>query len=341
MKVRKINDRDKVKNLWTKAFPEDEGPFADWYFEKIFPQYAYYGIEAGDELASMAAVADYRLYFGDRAWQGNFLQGVCTGREYRKRGYSSQIIAHILRQLHDQGQAISSLIAQGEALHAFYGRLGFGTYASYDICQVNQGQGMCEIYAYGQMTQELLEKMADRYASFTAGASGFAQRRREDFDLWVEATMKIGGGWLFLTQGGYALAYAEQGRLQSAETVFSGEADILAFAAGAKSLGLDGFRFRRPGEQNQGAMLRIVNLEKFLQGYPVKGDSLDLQVLDGILEENDGHFRITSQGGRARVSRLPGRGDVQADISLLATWAATGDPYGFFKKKPGLLLEEY
>ena len=339
MKVERIFEPAAAKALWIQVFREDAGPFADWYFANIFPKYRCFGIQNQDKVVSMAVLTNYRLNFRGRVFASNFLQGVSTDPAEEGRGYASSVIAEVLRQLGREGQAISSLVAEGDGIHSFYQRLGYATYAYYDVCEEKGGKGAFQIIS--QPGDRDIRKMAERYARFMRGAVGFAERSQEDFAMWAEAACGVGGGWLIFSEQGYTLAVKAGDRLQAAETVFFLEEDLHAFGAAAMQLGFTAFAYRRPGTQRQGAMLRIVNPERFLEGLAAQGEALELQLEDAVLPENSGRYLLYSREGRTIVERKKGSGGISVGVDELAQWAATGDPYGFFPKAKGILLEEY
>ncbi len=119
-------DIRQAQRLWEEAFPEDAEAFATWYFEHRFLPEDCYGLFEKGRLLSMAQVGKEPLWLNGTVLQANFLRGVATAKGQEGKGYASQLIHFILRDLESQGEAISILKS---FIHQFYRRMGFQVYS--------------------------------------------------------------------------------------------------------------------------------------------------------------------------------------------------------------------
>jgi len=118
--VRMHADEIEVKALWREAFG-DEDDFIDAFIMRFYSRRRAFTARREGRLAGMLHRVPFRTELG----RTGYLFGVATGREFRRQGIASQLIAETIRRSREEGFDALMLIPADEQLRRFYARFGF------------------------------------------------------------------------------------------------------------------------------------------------------------------------------------------------------------------------
>lgn len=334
------NERGKAKKLWEEAFPEDAGAFTDWYFRARFCPKNCYGLFVEGELASMAQVGREQLFLNGKILPGNLIRGVATAKNYGGKGYASQLLSHILRELAARGQELSSLKT---FIHPFYRRLGYEVYSRRIVRKAEpSGGNACTVYtSLSEISDETLEELLNCYRSYLQGKSGYVYRDLPYFRSMLEEAM-VQSGALLLTLGtpvcAYCLAYVEVEELFAEEAVYQSEKELGRFAQLAKEQGKS-FSYLCFEEGEPDAMARAISVQRLLEETVCAGYAC-IQVVDEELTQNAGVWQIEAENGEVTVNKSSRAADVCLNSGELAVLCLGGSLPRKLPKKVSSLWEK-
>ena len=309
-------DIRQAQRLWEEAFPEDAEAFATWYFEHRFLPEDCYGLFEKGRLLSMAQVGKEPLWLNGTVLQANFLRGVATAKGQEGKGYASQLIHFILRDLESQGEAISILKT---FIHPFYRRTGYEVYSQREVKKIEGVEGeksACHIYSsVKEISEALLLQLLDCYHAYLKGKSGYLYRDAAYLRRYLEEALDFSEGLLIVPKESeaYCIAYPENGALYAEEIVGEGENLPMLFAKIAKDMGME-FSYLCPHarEGEPDAMARAVSAQALLEKTARQG-SARIGLKDEILAGNCGVWEISAFDGTVSVRKAQGQ---EADICL-------------------------
>ena len=138
--VKEIREEEclSLKPLWERVFSEDSQEFTDYYFEEKVKRNHAFVIEKDKEktgemmaasipyedVAAMLHLSPYnmRLRVGDRfiCQEANYIVGVATQEQYRRRGYMRMLLEASLSDLYGQGQPFAFLMPASPKIYEPY-----------------------------------------------------------------------------------------------------------------------------------------------------------------------------------------------------------------------------
>lgn len=113
------------KDLWIKTFG-DKKEFVDKYFSLFdSTNNLQYILNSQNKIISMFLGCKYLWHYYRQNIDFVYLCGVCTDKQYRHQGFSSQLIKDSLLKYYQQGIVLSGLICARQELKSFYSKLSF------------------------------------------------------------------------------------------------------------------------------------------------------------------------------------------------------------------------
>jgi len=320
-------------------------------------------VRVGGRVVGGAGLLPMAQYFGGRAVPMVGIHAVCIATEHRGRAAGSTLMRTAVEEMAGRGVALSTLYP---ATRPIYRAVGFemaGTQTTYTVpvAAIRVRERGLEVDRVGI---EAVDDLAEVHAQVARHRNGNLQRTPWVWRRILQPTkgevscfrVRVGGR----TQG--YLVYMGKWRADGSRQDFAVR-DLIALDPAAarrlwslladqQSLGGDVVMVDGPGapalrglsdptyqvDRMLTWMLRVVDVEAALtaRGYaPELSASLDLEVTDDLLAGNRGRFRLTVEGGSARVERGGGRGDLRIDVRGLAA-LYSGHATGFDLLTQGL-----
>ena len=90
------SEKNSCRSLWEEAFPEDSAPFTDYYMEEKTKDNKILVLRKNGRILSMLHRNPYEVYVRDRLWKCDYIVGVATAREGRRRGYMRRLMNRAL-----------------------------------------------------------------------------------------------------------------------------------------------------------------------------------------------------------------------------------------------------
>lgn len=292
-----------------------------------------------------AGVVAYRIgqYFGGRPVPMAGVAGVVVTPHARATGAGSKAMTALLRELHAEGVALSTLYP---ATQPIYRRLGYelaGVRTGYRVpvgaCELKRQPGTLRPAPEEEQLFDSLARERAKQANGHLERNGFFWRRLwgkgDDtaFRYIIEVEGKPAGFLIYRTK---RTEFPLQDLLVADWWAANDKAArrLLAFFGEHRSVGANVQIFGAPMEPllfclpeqkwkvdtRWEWMTRIVHLPAALQarGYPVTAElEIELDITDDVLADNQGRWRLTLEKGKGRVSR-GGSGRVKLDIRGLA-----------------------
>jgi len=114
-------DLAELLQLYLDGYP------SNWFDARMLETGQYFGLRKDDRLVSASGVHVYSHEYGVAA-----LGNIATRREYRNRGYATQVVARLCQSVLEEVQYVGlNVKADNNAAIACYGKLGFEIVAPY------------------------------------------------------------------------------------------------------------------------------------------------------------------------------------------------------------------
>ncbi len=145
MTVKYLSDEEKPESreLWEEAFPEDSKSFDDYYFREKIKDNRILAITESSQARTVRAVNTenppaprrlenwwidamihqnpYRLQVGIYQWNVDYLVGVATRCQKRRRGYMTMLLTKLLRDAKTEQMPFCFLMPKDEAIYRPFG----------------------------------------------------------------------------------------------------------------------------------------------------------------------------------------------------------------------------
>lgn len=336
--------------IMAQAFALDPADALEWAADKGIP-----GIRVLRGGQVQAGLGFYRFaqFFGGRAVPAWGIAGVAVRPELRGSGIARELMSALLREMHDQGVALSPLYPASGALYRGLGWSSAGSRMLYriDPARLPRAAGGMDLKPVSETDDELRR----RYRAVAQNRPGNLDRNdqiwqrvtRASSDSPMYAYLAGNDGYILYTQRreGATLKYEMSVRdlvsasPQSASAIaafLAGHATLVnaATIAGAPN---DPLLSRLLPDQNVAVherldwMLRIVRVKEALEGRgypPAVSGTLTLRVRDEALPGNHGAWTLRIKDGRAKaVKGGKGAPDISTEglAALYSGWHNTHD----------------
>lgn len=111
-----------TKALYEEVFPDDKGPFSDWYYEDRCSDNIIVCRKENGEAVAMSHLNPFTV--GGKNGQTAeiyYIYAVATKKEYRHKGYMTEVLKKCFEILRDKGTPFCFLIPVEEALYLPFG----------------------------------------------------------------------------------------------------------------------------------------------------------------------------------------------------------------------------
>ncbi len=117
-----LNHQQKAecRMLWEEAFPEDSKAFDDYYFAEKIKDNRVLALYDEEEIASMIHMNPYRIQVRNQVWYSDYIVGVATGKDKRRKGYMGQLLKRMLKEQAGEGMPFNFLMPAAAAIYTPY-----------------------------------------------------------------------------------------------------------------------------------------------------------------------------------------------------------------------------
>ena len=115
------SEKNSCRSLWEEAFPEDSAPFTDYYMEEKTKDNKILVLRKNGRILSMLHRNPYEVYVRDRLWKCDYIVGVATAREGRRRGYMRRLMNRALSDMRAEGMPFCFLMPAAEEIYLPFG----------------------------------------------------------------------------------------------------------------------------------------------------------------------------------------------------------------------------
>lgn len=286
-------EKARSRKLWEEAFPEDSQAFRDYYYTEKTKDNEILVLEEQGKVLSMLHRNPYDLALGKQTAKCDYIVGVATDKEHRRKGYMRQLMERALKDMNAEKMPFCFLMPAFEAL-----------YLPFDFT-----------YIYKKQNRVLTDK----------GLSAFKSREATHGELKEAAAYM--NQWLAKRYEVYAKRdFAYMARLKKELESENGCMELLYSEntlAGIKArwgmekpeermLFCEESYARNTGEAVPCIMGRIVNFAEFVRfirlqkGVKAGHDTILLELQDDILQENAGLWRWTLTQDASAAEKISG-----------------------------------
>ncbi|SHO47212.1 GNAT family N-acetyltransferase [Anaerocolumna xylanovorans] len=318
--------REDVYSLWQECFGDSDA-YTDFYFEWVVPYNRIYTLYKGDKLCSMLHLNPYTLEVKGNEVKSDYIVGVATRKEERRKGYMGLLIERALQSMYEEGKPFTYLMPAAEAI-----------YYPYDFRKVytqeNWVRKMREtaLKESGKEKENRLLRLTVPDKNNRRILTEFAENRlRQEYDVYALRSRKYYEKLLIevsSTNGGIALvfkkdkligyaAYMKDDGLQLSECIYD-----LAYREEVLSKLYHEFSscLKEKEEGFEPAiMVRIINLKAFFSSLRSKKDiSIVIEAKDDRIPDNNGIFRLDISESGCNVTNTEDSPMLRGDIGDLA-----------------------
>lgn len=114
--------KQRSRELWEEAFPEDSQSFDDYYYgEKLKDNRILAIVETGEQIHAMIQMNPYLVQVGNHRWKVDYLVGVATLREKRHQGYMRRLLEQMATDMRAEGMPFCFLMPADEKIYKPFG----------------------------------------------------------------------------------------------------------------------------------------------------------------------------------------------------------------------------
>lgn len=307
--------KDLCYMLWTECF-DDTKQYTDYYFNNRWNN----SITVIADGVSMLHLNPYNTIINGKETEIYNIAGVCTLKEYRKRGYMDSVLKSAINFMYSQGKPFTYLMPASEEIYKPYGFTNIypvrkfkggiklpGSTGSKLICIP---YNMLKDSQKADLTRYAQNRLAERFTCYTVHNKSY-------FQAFYEEMQVCNGNILaFWNEDGVCqgyFVYLCEEMPEVIESVFEKDIqkdiqnEILAYLArfGYPAIKINETNFWNLDLQEQKMekpknylMARIIDLKAFAECISVKGHKeMWLEVTDNIISGNNGRWHIITGEG--------------------------------------------
>lgn len=323
----KENVREDVYQLWQNCFGDTEA-YTDFYFQWVVPYNRIFTLYKEDKLCSMLHLNSYTLVLKGREVKADYIVGVATRQDERKKGYMGLLIDRAFQCMYEEEKPLTYLMPAADAIYYPYDFrkvylirkwVAEMKETAQPLSSWNTGSKMVELTTSDSNNRKLLAEFTERILKENYDI--YAIRSRKYYEKLLEEMCSTGGGISLIFKGdtiiGYA-AYMLDDGFNLAECIYE--------PVYKKEVLTELYRKFSPylKEKNTGfepsIMVRIINLKAFLNCLNANKDiHLVIEAVDERIADNNGVFCIVVEKDKTWVTKttteLP---MIKGDIAALA-----------------------
>ncbi len=322
----KENVREDVYQLWQDCFGDTDA-YTDFYFQWVVPYNRIFTLYTEDKLCSMLHLNPYTLVLEGREVKSDYIVGVATRQDERKKGYMGLLIARAFQCMYEEEKPLTYLMPAADAI-----------YYPYDFRKVyiirkwtaemkeaaaedklwDTGSKIVELTASDGNNRKLLTEFTERVLKDKYDI--YAIRSRKYYEKLLEEMHSTGGGISLVLKEDNVIGYAAY----MLDDGF-GMAECIYEPSYKKEVLTELYRKFSPflKEKNSSfepsIMVRIVNLKAFLNSLSAKKDiHLLIEAVDERIAANNGVFSIVADKDKTVVAEANEAPMLKADIAKLS-----------------------
>ncbi len=309
MTLKKLNleEHARTRDLWEEVFEEDTKEFLDYYYKYMTNHNQIYAIEKDEQLVSMLHLNPYQIQMVGKLFPIQYIVGVATKKAYRKQGLMGELLRRVLQDMHENKEPITYLMPAAESIYTPYGFVVVGEQVHYEYIGemqdgmfVDRNQGLKFYYATEKHC-EMLEEFAN--LEFNHKYAVFTRRNQEYFSQLIKEQSCQNGGIVIVEKDlqmvGYFLT-ANEGYQQIREIVVK-----------------DGVVIPVREKNRIHMMARATCVETLLRCTNWHaGKRYEIQVIDPIIEDNTGTYRISPSYGGLKGRKISNEVDFSQALTI-------------------------
>lgn len=113
----KQNEKNRSRDLWMEAFPEDSQSFQDYYYEEKIKDNRIMVREEDGAIVSMLHLNPYRVVVKNQIWRSDYIVGVATKKEHRHKGHMRALLTEMLTDMYQEGRQFCFLMPADEKIY--------------------------------------------------------------------------------------------------------------------------------------------------------------------------------------------------------------------------------
>lgn len=301
--------------LWKACFPEDTDRYLDYYYQEKTKDNRILVKKEEGKIISMLHRNPYRIHMGDKLWESDYIVAVATEEEYRGRGYMREVLTKALRDMNLEGRPFTFLMPAAEAI-----------YRPFDFRMIWKKPLL-------YLDPAVLERIRKVPVS---EEEADCKKAAEYMEEWLATKSQVHT----CRDGAYVRRYlrelaGEDGELYFLKDKQENDLGLLGLTGTEKENQVllytkEGFYEEKEGKT--GIMARITAIKEFLSAFSLRVPeilTLELEVEDRLIPENEGSYLWTLDGQGSRLEIQETSGELQAaqriwrwkaDIGDLASW---------------------
>ncbi|MDE6615234.1 MAG: GNAT family N-acetyltransferase, partial [Lachnospiraceae bacterium] len=307
--------KDLCYMLWTECF-DDTKQYTDYYFNNRWNN----SITVLADGVSMLHLNQYNTIANGKETGIYNIAGVCTLKEYRKRGYMDSVLRNALNFMYSQGKPFTYLMPASEEIYRPYGFTGIYPIRSFKggikFPQNIRNKNICIPYNMlkdsqkADLTKYTKNRLAEKFTCYTVHNKSYFQ------NFYEEMQACNGDILTFWNSSGVCqgyFVYLCEEMPEVIESVFEKEVqyEILEYLA---RLGFPAIKINETNfwdldlpeieEPENYLMARIVDLKAFAECISTKEHKeMWLEVTDNIISGNNGRWHIITGEGKTHCHK--------------------------------------
>lgn len=110
-------EKQRSRELWEEAFPEDTQSFCDYYYEEKTKDNRILAHEEDGRIVSMLHLNPYRMMVKKQIWRCDYIVGVATAKDKRHQGHMRELLAEMMADMYQEGRQFCFLMPADEAIY--------------------------------------------------------------------------------------------------------------------------------------------------------------------------------------------------------------------------------
>lgn len=353
MKYELYNNIKEIQNLyslWQECFGDSKS-YTDFYFQWKLKDNQVLTVYQGDKLSSMLHLNPYRLMVEDKNISSNYIVGVATKPEDRRKGLMKMMLEAAILQMYHEHMPFTYLMPAAEEIYIPFGfrivyeqeswtqdfmiekeRVRNKSISNKGIknkLEVNE----YSVIALGRADNIRLEELVDFSNQLLAKEYDVFVDRTSDYYIRLIHEMESTGGEVLICYHKERLvgftAYMAEGNIYITEAIYNSDEKkevmeaITEFIIRNEDVLIEYSETVEEKENHNPPtiMTRIVNWESFVSNISASCEmEIVIEVRDSIIEQNNGTYTLQFSQQGCRVTRSNKNPEVSADIADLTSF---------------------
>lgn len=110
-------EKNRSRDLWEEAFPEDSQSFRDYYYGEKTRSNRIMVREADGKIIAMLHLNPYRVMVKNQIWRSDYIVGVATAENHRHKGHMRALLTDMLTDMYQEGRQFCFLMPADEKIY--------------------------------------------------------------------------------------------------------------------------------------------------------------------------------------------------------------------------------